>query len=106
MAIKPGDTFTSTRAIPNGLIDTQYADDKVGFLHIENLTPYMASAYKQRMSGQEGWTKDREMQKVASLPPLVAHRLEKIGILNDDVALKVWLKSEEGARYRTTTGGI
>jgi len=99
-------TFTSNRAIPNGIIDTQYSDDKVAFTHVENVTPYMASAYKQRMSGKEGWTKSREMQKVASLPPLVAVKLERLGILGDETALKVWLKSEEGSKYRTTTGGI
>lgn len=52
---------------------------------------------------QNGWKK-HGWQHVARLPPAVAARLRRIGLLNDRAAFDVWLNERDNRKFRVDDG--
>ena len=84
--------------IVSGLQGVSYQDDKVILHHASNISGALAMAQGERDSLSDGWTKDRNMRKIATVP-------ESEFILNPhllkDNSTKVWRKflQNEGRDY-------
>jgi hypothetical protein len=93
----------------HGLVDVQLKGDKFHFLHAQDVEPVAAACKELRKDSNKGFSKDRTMQRIASIPELVwfAHP-EFIGD-HGQVNLKElrkFLKSPEGEMYVTAAGNI
>lgn len=87
----------SNKLIP-GLQGITYEDDKVVLHHASNISGALTMAMQERNGLSDGWTKDRDMRKIATVP-------ESEFILNPhllkDNSTKVWRKflQNEGRDY-------
>jgi hypothetical protein len=73
------------------------------FTHAQDTAPTQELADYERNWSDNGWTKDRTMRKIASIPEieLVKHP----EFMHDRKALTTWLKGE-GRKYMTVTKGV
>jgi hypothetical protein len=84
------------------LQSAEFIGDKFVFTHGQDTNPTMGAAQYERDWSDNGWTEDRSMRKIASIPEieLVKHP----EFLHDQKALLTWLKGE-GRKYATVTKG-
>jgi hypothetical protein len=84
------------------LRSAEFVGDKFIFNHMQDTAPTMEQAQYERDLSNNGWTEDRSMRKIASIPEieLVKHP----EFLHDQKALLTWLKGE-GRKYATVTKG-
>ena len=87
-----------------GTIDVQYQKDKIVFTHVEHIDPYMQFAYEARKNPNNGFSKDRTWRHIARIPVLEV--IKHPEWFHDSKALKKWLKSPEGERFRVVRKGI
>lgn len=78
--------------------------DVTKFLHVQDVTPILEQAYKERMAVGNAHNYGREWEKVASIPGIVL--VEHPEFYEDQKALYKWLKSDEGRGYRTSTRNL
>lgn len=85
------------------LRSADFVGDNFVFNHMQDTAPTQLSCYQDRLHTDNGWTEDRSMRKIASIPEieLVKHP----EFLHDQKALLTWLKGE-GKKYTTVTKGI
>lgn len=58
----------TSRLSPGSVVETK--KDKFVINHIENIDPVLAHNYEARKDPNQGYSKDRELQKVATVPML------------------------------------
>jgi len=83
-----------------GLFSQELKGEKFKFHHAENVTPMMIDAQMEREFGNKGWTKDRNMRKIATVPALALYDNPD---LVKDGSNKAWKKylSGEGRCFAT-----
>jgi hypothetical protein len=94
---------------PDGLLDIAHIGDKTVFTHVQNVDPVSKLAWEQRNSGNNGWTKDKSMRKIAEIPELVFFANPQLtnpdGRINK-AELRKFLRSPQGETFRTVDKGI
>ncbi len=78
------------------LVDINPDGDKVHYRHTEWTEPLKVHAKAQRIEN-DGWTKDRTMQRIATVPEGIF--IEHPEFVYDEKAFLRWLKSPEGEEY-------
>lgn len=86
------------------LINSKVEGDKFVFTHAQNIDPILKEAGYYREHSDNGFSKSREFQKIATIPML--EYLRHPEFYDNDNAIIKWLKTDEGGMYRTTKGGI
>jgi len=86
------------------IMDSSVKGDVFTLKHAENVSGIIESANNDRLYGNNGWTKDKTMRKIATLPASIL--LKYPHLIKDKKALKKWLQTPEGMLFRTTEGGI
>lgn len=82
-----------------------YQDGNLMFRHCEEVTPVLDQNKAEQNDG-DGYTKDRTMRKIASLPMTVYCDLVRRGIMDDEKALRRWLRDPDNRYFRTSGGKI
>lgn len=88
----------------SALINSRVDGEKILFTHVQNVEPMLRDAHYLREHSNNGFSKSREYQKIASIPML--EFLKHPEFRENDKAIIKWLKTDEGRMYRTTRGGI
>lgn len=96
----------------DGIIEKSYFDDVTGNIHTRHsvdLTNLFEQNKYERINGNNGFTKERDMRKIAELDMVTVMRLKNefnIDVFNNDdmPRLKKWLK--EHRNFMTVDGGI
>ena len=96
--------FSTTEPIQEGFQRAVGKKDQLVFEHIQRIGPILEDAHVSRESGREGWTPDRSMQLIATIPANVF--VQHPEFVHDTSLVVKWLKTDEGAPYRTTKGRI
>ena len=86
------------------ILRAKYEGEKFKIQHGELIQPIEADVQDIREHTDNGWTDEKNFRQIASIPSLVF--MEHPEFLHDDLALRRWLKTEEGRRYRTVRKGI
>lgn len=104
MLIKAKNIKTNDNGIAR--LESYFDGDKFYFKHAQKVDDILESTYLDREHGDNCFSKDREFQKIASIPMLEFIRRPEL--LHDETGKSLirWLKSDEGGLYRTTKGGI
>jgi hypothetical protein len=84
------------------LRSAEYVGDNFVFTHTQDTAPTMEQAQQERDWSNNGWTKDKTMRKIASIPEIELVRHPEF--MHDQKALLTWLKGE-GRKYTTVTKG-
>ena len=98
------------RIKPDGTIDTlrgtTYKGDTYTHHHIQDTSAIQEACNEERIYSDNGWTEDRSMRKIASIPALDAVRLgnERPGFFSSPEMINEWLK-KEGEKYLTVKRG-
>lgn len=80
--------------------------ETIQFTHRQDNAPLMARIHALKQQGGNGWSKDRTMQHVGSVPALEYVKMCAINPeLKDPNALAKWLDSWHGAAYRIAEHG-
>ncbi|MEE8382215.1 MAG: hypothetical protein V3R78_10135 [Thermodesulfobacteriota bacterium] len=91
----------SDRADPT-LVGTTYEGDHYTHHHAQDTSTIQAGCHELRQDGTNGWTEERTMRKIASIPALDAVRLgnERPGFFSSPEMIGEYLK-REGEKYLT-----
>lgn len=73
--------------------------DLTTFHHLERVDPIMEKARDMRDFSSNGWTKDRSMRQVATLPSTVILKHPELLQDKSGKLLRKFLQGEEGRRY-------
>ena len=86
----------------NTLIGTTIDGDHYTHHHAQNTSAIQAGCHELRQDSGNGWTKERTMRKIASIPALDAVRLgnERPGFFSSPEMMREWLR-REGEDYLT-----
>lgn len=89
------------------LAGTTYKGDKYTHHHVQPTLNIQEEAHNIREFSDNGWTKDRSMRQIATIPALEAVRLqaERPGFFSSPEMITEYLK-KEGAIYRTVKKGF
>ena len=84
------------------LVGTSIKGDYYTHHHAQNTSLVQAGCHEQRQDDSNGWTQERTMRKIASIPALDAVRLgnERPGFFSSPEMIGEWLK-KEGEAYLT-----
>ena len=87
-----------------GILNMQDVEDKTLITHIQQVDDILVEAQHIRENSDNGFTKGRGMRQIGHIPAIFfeSHPEWK---KNPNLILR-WLKSPEGAPYRTVTKGI
>lgn len=96
--------FTSEMDIPKGHIGTIVNDDKLIFTQAENITPILQRAHDIRTYSDNGWTEDKNFRQIGSVPHIEFLRHPEW--MHEPGLIVRWLRSDEGAPFRTVTKGL
>ena len=86
------------------ILRAKYEGEKFKIQHGELIQPIQEDAQIIKEHTDNGWTDERNFRQIASIPSLVF--MQHPEFLHDDIALRRWLRSEEGSRYTTVRKGI
>lgn len=90
--------------IREGLQTIDYRKEQVVFTHAQRIDPVLAECQESRESGSEGWSANRTMQRIASIPAAVF--VQHPEFVHEPSLITKWLQTDEGRPYRTTRGGL
>ena len=85
--------------LKDGLQNIIDQGDKRIFKHLEHINPIMENAQEIRDFSNNGWTKDKSMRQIASLPSLVVLKYPELLQDRTGTLLKKFLQTAEGMRY-------
>jgi hypothetical protein len=85
------------------LRNVECVGDNFIFNHMQDTAPTQEQVYLDRTYSDNGWTQDRTMRKIASIPEV--EFLKHPEFLHDQKAITTWLKGE-GKKYMTVTKGV
>ena len=86
----------------------RFEDQFIKAVHVENVTPVFLDNKKAREEEGNGWTDEKKMRKIASIPPLVAVEAEKNfpGLFQDKNMMRRFLRSDVGKLCLTVRKGV
>jgi hypothetical protein len=87
-----------------GLWEAKLGKEKFKFKHAQNVTPILEFAHQMREHSSNGFTKDKGMRMIGYIPELELAKHPEW--LKDPNEIVKWLKTDEGAPYRTVKKGI
>lgn len=87
---------------PTTILKADIQGDNFVFVHGQNTLPVQQQAYADRMSDNNGFTDNRSMRKIASIPEIEFIRHPEW--IHDQKAMLKWLKGE-GRKYACVTKG-
>lgn len=91
----------------NGLVSTEYEGDKFKFTHAEDVGELAKYCYEVRKESNNGFSKERQFRRIASIPVLAWYELlKKCGGNVTDKDIRDYLRSEEGEMFKTVNKGI
>lgn len=98
----------SNNNLGEGLVGAEFSEKFVKVSHVENVSPIFAANQKSREDSHNGFSDDRSMRKIASIPPLVAIEAEKThpGLFQDKNMMKEFLRSDVGKLCMTVRKGV
>lgn len=78
-----------------------FTPEEFQITHFADNRAVLRAVKEEREKGNNGWTANRQFQKIGSIPALEYARLIRINPeLKDGKALEKWLMSDAGAGYR------
>lgn len=97
--------FKAPTTTPDGLAQMDVHGDKFKFTHVQNVEKVMAQAHQDRKDERQGWSKDRTMRRVASIPVIEWLRhpewQQEIVAYGDSPSMRKWLCGEYGSLFKT-----
>lgn len=79
--------------------------DKLLFTRVFDPRPAMESAHEERKDPNQGWTKDRTMRKIASIPAQEFFKHpeweEELIANGNSPSMRKWLQTEYGSLFKT-----
>lgn len=87
------------------LANIEAKKDKVLFTRVYDPTPAMKQAHEDRKDLSQGWSKDRTMRRIASIPPQEFFKHpeweEELIAYGDSPSMRKWLQTEYGSLFKT-----
>jgi len=97
------DGLVRAQGMDEGIWSARIDGDECRIFHAQKTDDIDLQNHIERESGNNGWTIDRSMRKIASIPALEFAKHPEF--TQDEATLKKWLK-KEGRRYLSVKGGI
>ncbi len=100
---------SSLQHLNDGLVSIKHKGDKTIFTHAQHLDPVYKDCFELRKRENKGFSKKRTLQHIARIPALVffakPELMQPDGRINKKEFRK-FLRSEEGAFFRTSEGNL
>jgi hypothetical protein len=97
----------SRESLSDGIGAVEYQGDKFKFTHVQDVNPFYKYAHEQRKEQGNGFSKDRQFRKIASVPNLVWFEfVKRCGGQPTEAQIRKFLRTEEGKMFTTVEKGI
>lgn len=80
--------------------------DKLLVRNAQDAEPIIEANKAELNSGEDGYSKSRNLRRVASIPLVLYLDLKKRGILGDRVKFRRWLNDPDNRLFRTAPGKV